>query len=412
MIKVAQIQFSMESGGRAALRMQRAFIKKGVQSDIVSLNYNTQVNSGITYLNKWSKVISKIDNKLQSIITRKIIPQRGSFSYPILGSDVSKLKVIKEADYIYIHWALNGMLNFNSIKKIAQLGKPVIIFLHDMWAITGGCHHSFECSKYKTTGCNACPMFTSSKKNDLSAREFKKKLKLYSSFNNFYFIAPSKWLYGCAKESLLTKNKPVFYIPNILDDAVYKKNNKAVARQLLNLPQDETIVAFGAIEISSPYKGWPYLKKALEIIHEETKDKKISVLIFGSCNKKLMDEAIPFKTVFMGYLKDEYTAALIFNAADIIIVPSLAEAFGYVVMESLSCGTPVVAFNVGGIPDLIRHKQNGYLAKLKDENDLANGIRFCLNNDVKGFLPEDLIPALTIQKHLDLLSHINDVKNK
>ena len=114
----------------------------------------------------------------------------------------------------------------------------------------------------------------------------------------------------------------------------------------------------------------------------------------------------------MGYLKDEYSTALVYNAADIFIAPSLAEAFGYVVMEALSCGTPVVGFNVGGIPDMISHKQNGYLAEYKSAEDIAAGIQFCLENNIKGSLLPDLDPALTIQRHVDLFEQIKSITNK
>ena len=405
-----QIQYSMESGGRAALRLQRAFNKVDVESDIVSLIFNVQGITHVKYLGKKAKFISRIDNVIQAYLTRKSIKEMGSFSYPFLGTNVAKLKEIKNADIIYIHWALNGLLNFKSMEQIARLNKPVIIFLHDMWAITGGCHHSFTCNKYKTTGCNECPMFTEIKKNDLSAKEFKKKLNLYSKYNNLHFLAPSRWLYNCAKESLLTKDKPVFYIPNILDETLFKPIDKIVAKQILNIDINEKVIAFGAISVSSPYKGWIYLQKALELLNQDDTIKNISVLIFGSVYNKEIADAIPFKTKFMGYLKDEYSTSLIYNAADIFIAPSVAEAFGYVVMEALSCGTPVVGFAVGGIPDMIRHKENGYLAKYKDAEDVAEGIKYCLNNNIKGRLLPELQPAETAKKHLEMFAKINTEK--
>ena len=211
MTKVVHIQYSMESAGRAALRLQKAFTAVNVESGIVSLQQSIQGGQGVKYLGTKARVISKIEDKIQAYLTRKSIKQLGSFSYPVLGNNLARLEEVKNADVIYIHWALKGLLNFKSVEQIAQLNKPVIIFLHDMWNITGGCHHSFACEKYKTEGCNNCPMFPGDKKNDLSAKEFKKKLKLYSKYNNLYFVSPSKWLYNCAKESLLTKNKPVFY---------------------------------------------------------------------------------------------------------------------------------------------------------------------------------------------------------
>jgi glycosyltransferase involved in cell wall biosynthesis len=408
MKKIAHIQYSTESGGRAALRIQRAFsAEKDVTSCIVSLISSPHNIAGITYLGRRAKWLSLIDNRIQAYITRKSIKEMGSFSYPVLGTNVAKLDEIKNADIIYIHWALNGLLNFKSIKQIAKLNKPVIVFLHDMWAVTGGCHHSFTCDKYKTTGCNNCPMFPGDKKYDLSAREFQKKLKLYSSFNNLNFVSPSRWLFDCAKNSLLTRDKPIFYIPNILDNTLFKPMDKMAAKKFLDIDTNEIIIAFGAISVSSPYKGWKYLQKALELLKEDDAIKNISVLIFGSVYNKEIADAIPFKTKFMGYLKDEYSTTLIYNAADVFIAPSLAEAFGYVVMEALSCGTPVVGFNVGGIPDMIKHKENGYLAKYKDAEDVCRGIKFCLENKVTGYLLDELKPQVILNKHLELFEQIS-----
>ncbi len=412
MTKVVHIQYSMESAGRAALRLQKAFSNVNVESGIVSLQNSMQAVPDIKYLGIRARLICRIEDKIQAYLTRKVIKQMGSFSYPVLGTNVAKFEEVKNADIIYIHWALKGLLNFRSIKQIARLNKPVIIFLHDMWNITGGCHHSFTCEKYKTEGCNNCPMFPTDKKNDLSAKEFNKKVKLYSKYNNLYFVSPSRWLYTCAKESLLTKDKPVFYIPNILDNTIFKPADKTTAKQILNIDANETVIAFGAITVNSPYKGWAYLQKALELLSQDDSLKNISVLIFGTEYNKEIADSIAFKTRFMGYLKDEYSTALVYNAADVFIAPSLAEAFGYVVMEALSCGTPVVGFDVGGIPDMISHKENGYLAKYKDAKDVCNGIKFCLQNKIKGYLLPAIEPAETIKKHLALFDQIKNLNNQ
>ncbi|MBP6024300.1 glycosyltransferase [Ferruginibacter sp.] len=409
MTKVVHIQYSMESAGRAALRLQKAFVAVNIESTIVSMQHSVQGAANVTYLGTRARLISKLEDKIQGYLTRKINKLLGSFSYPVLGNNIARLEEVKNADIIYIHWALKGLLNLNSIEKIAQLNKPVIIFLHDMWAITGGCHHSFTCEKYKTEGCNSCPMFPAVKKNDLSAREFRKKLKIYSKYNNLHFVSPSRWLYNCAKESLLTKNKPVHYIPNILDSSLFKPTDKNVAKKFLNIDGNETVIAFGAISVNSPYKGWKYLQKAMELLKQEDALKNVSVLIFGSAYNKEIADAIPYKTKFMGYLLDEYSTALVYNAADVFIAPSLAEAFGYVVMEALSCGTPVVGFDVGGIPDMISHKENGYLAKYKDAADVSEGIKFCLQNNIKGYLLPEIQPSETVKKHLELFEQIKGV---
>lgn len=410
MTKVVHIQYSTESAGGGALRLQRALIKANIQSDIISLQVDSPAVDKIIYLGKKRRIITKINEKLQLYRLRNIPKQFGKFSSATFGNDITQIEEIKKADIIYIHWVLDGFFNLGSFKKLAQLKKPIIIFLHDMWSISGGCHYSFNCENYKT-GCHDCQMFPGNKTNGLPAAMFKKKLSLYSKFDNLYFVAPSKWLYQCAKQSLLTKDKPVFYIPNVLDNTIFKPYDKKIARQVLNIDSNETVIAFGAVSVTSPYKGWAYLQQSLDILKQRNDLKNILILIFGSGYNKKIADAIPFKTRFMGYLCDEYTTSLVYNAADVFIAPSLAEAFGYVIFEALNCGTPVVGFDIGGIPDMIKHKQNGYLAKYKDAEDIVEGITFCLQNKIKGHIPAELEPGLTVQKHLDLFEYIGN-KNK
>lgn len=405
MIKVVQVQYSTKSAGTAAFRLHKAFLENNISSSVISLESDAHKNSGIKYLGKLSKLISRADQKIQSYLTKNSIREFGLFSYPVLGTSIEKIEEVRNADVIYIHWALNGFLNFNSIEKLIQLNKPVIFFMHDMWNISGGCHYSFECDKY-ITGCFNCQVFQGAKKNDLAAKEFKKKMRLYSKYNNLYFISPSKWLYNCAKDALLTKSKPVYYIPNVLDNTLFKPFDKRTAKKILNIDPEEYVIAFGAVSVDSPYKGWPYLQKSLQILAEDHGHRNISVLIFGSGYSKQIEMSIPFKTKFMGYLGDEYSTMLVYNAADVFIVPSLADNQPTTIQESLCCGTPVVGFNVGGIPDMIKHKENGYLANYKDPQDICNGIKFCMENSTKGFLLPSFEPALIIKKHIEMLNEI------
>jgi glycosyltransferase involved in cell wall biosynthesis len=405
MIKVVQIQYSTESGGRAALRLQRGFIKAGVQSNIISLYSATPGIANISFSGKKSRLLSRVDTKINSYLTKNNYKEFGLFSYPVLGTDVATMPLVKEADVIYIHWALYGFLNLNSIEQLAKLNKPVIVFMHDMWNISGGCHYSFTCDKYKN-GCHNCQMFPADKENDLSAKGFKKKQQLYNKYNNFYFVSPSKWLYNCAKEALLTKDKPLYYIPNVLDNTLFKPFDKKVAKQILNIDPQTKVIAFGAVSVNSPYKGWPYLQKALDILCGDEEVKNVLVLIFGSGYNKQIADSIPFNTKFMGHLRDEYSTMFVYNAADVFIVPSMADNQPTTVQESLCCGTPVVGFDIGGIPDMIKHKENGYLAKYKDAEDIARGIKYCLQNELAGYMLPEFEPEKTITKHLDMIAAI------
>ncbi len=405
MVKVVQIQFSIESGARSAIRLQHAFQNTGIPSHIISLQTSSHEIKNVSFLGKKQRLVSRLDEKMQTSVLKFNKKEYGLFSYPMLGTDISGLPEVGNADIIYLHWALGGFLNFNSFDKIAKLGKPVIIVLHDMWWISGGCHYSFTCEKYKH-GCSNCQMFSGDHENDYSSKGFRKKMKFYSRYKNLFFVAPSRWIYNCAKEAFLTKDKPVFYIPNILDTKLFKPFEKKTAKQILGLDENKPVIAFGAVSVDSPYKGWKYLQEALTLLKQDIRYDGLQVLIFGSGANDRIAGSIPFNTKFMGYLKDEYSTMLVYNAADVFVVPSLADNQPTTVQESLCCGTPVVGFNVGGIPDMVTHKGNGYLANYRDSGDICTGIKYCLEQKMKGYMLPQFEPALLVQKHLELYDYI------
>ena len=312
---------------------------------------------------------------------------------------------MKQADVIYVHWFLLGFLSLRNIEQLARLKKPLVFVMHDMWTITGGCHHSFDCEKF-TVECRNCQFFPKDKGKDLSTIEFNRKQKLFSKYDNLYFISPSKWLYNCAQRSAITKSKPLFHIPNFLDHTMFKPFNKNQAKEILSIENGDKVIAFGAISIDSPYKGWNHLKKALELLYQDKTFKNITVLIFGSGYNKKMAESIPFKTKFVGFLNNDYAISLMYNAADVFVAPSLADNLPYTILEAESCGTPTVAFNIGGIPELIDHRKNGYLAIYKDSHDLAEGIKYCIERNIKGYALPQYEGDIIIEKHIDLIGYI------
>ncbi|AEE53261.1 glycosyltransferase [Haliscomenobacter hydrossis] len=405
MKKVVQLQYRSTTSGDFGRRLHDEFMKVGISSSIVSLYSNVQPSAEQHNLGKKEILVSRLDNKVNDYLTRKADKSLGLFSYPIFGTNVTRLEQVKQADAIYLHWSHHGFLSLTNMEQLAKLGKPIIVILHDMWYLTGGCHYSFGCEKYQEK-CQSCQFFPDSKKNDLSTAGFEKKMKFYAKYDNLYFVSPSTWLYQCAQQSGLTQNKPVFHIPNVLDRNIYKPFDKKTAKEILNIPQNEQVILFGATSVKNPYKGWEYVTSALKILYEQRQNENITVLIFGNGNNQEISETIPFQTRFMGRLNDEYTLALTYNAADVLVAPSLIDNLPYTIFESLACGTPVVAFDTGGIPDMIQHRINGYLAKYKDAEDLAKGISYCLTHTLEPSPPAALNNNLSIQKHLDLLDAI------
>lgn len=404
--RVIHVQIHSFSGGKAARRLHKSFLEEGVDSQVLSLVGDLDDDACMMNSGKKAWIKARIDYKIESCILRNTIKDLGKFSFPVLGTDISKFESVYKADIIYLNWVLGGFMNLQGYRNLAKTGKPVVIVMHDMWTITGGCHHSFSCDKY-TSECFKCPMFNGRNLFDLAARGYRKKLKLYTEFENLYFVSPSKWLHDCAKKSSLTRHKPVFHIPNIVDESVFKPLNKEAARQFLNINSEEYVIAFGALSLSNPYKGWKELEKALDILSKGKYHRNLSVLIFGGGYNQKLANSIRLKTIFLGYLKDEYSMALAYNAADVFVVPSKADNLPTTILECLSCGTPVTGFDVGGIPEMIDHMNNGYLASGNDPEDLAKGIEFCLANKLRGRLLPDFHKDVILKKHMDLLNNIS-----
>ena len=375
-MKIIHISTSDSSGGAAlaANRLNKAFNSLNEESRMLVLKQNTTNNTIIPVAK--NKYYVDLRVKITEWIKRFIFKPNYTISLGWIGYNLHKLKPIQEADIIYIHWTGFGYLSIKDIANILNLGKPTFIFMHDMWFITGGCHHSFECNLYKKY-CSKCPRLGNNIFNSIVSFTFNLKKKYLTRYQNLQIITPSIWLSNCVKESALFNSHNISVIPNPIDTELFKPLEKGIARQILNLPLDKKIILFGANGgKSDKYKGWNYLVSAISKL--EIKD--LIIVIFGGdiCNEEKRELKYPIYS--LGYLHDEYSTILAYNSADVFVIPSLAENFPNTILESLSCGTPGAGFNVGGIPDLIRHKQNGYLAKYMNTKDLADGINWILEN--------------------------------
>lgn len=402
MTKIVQIQKSARSAASSALRLHKAFLERGLNSYILSLFQDENDDERIFYPGRFSRLFTMVNDKINLFLTGKTRKEYGLFSYTFLGIDITKLRHVKEADVIFIHWVQGEFMSISAYRKLAKLGKPIIVVMHDMWTFTGGCHHSFSCEKYKSK-CFDCQVFADNRTYDMSKKGFQAKKKLFQSYDNFTFVSPSKWLQSCAKESSILNAKALYAIPNIVDNNLFKPIVKSVARQIIDVDVNATVIAFGAVSVKSPYKGWDYLKKALEMLSRDLLSENILLLVFGKGMSDEMADSIPFRKRFMGYLKDEISLALVYNAADVFVTPSLADNLPTTVLESLACGTPVVSFKTGGIPEMIRHKENGYLADYMDAKDLSNGLKYCLESGLKGSLLPGFSREEVIREYIQVI---------
>jgi glycosyltransferase involved in cell wall biosynthesis len=193
-------------------------------------------------------------------------------------------------------------------------------------------------------------------------------------------VTPSRWLADCARKSSLFHDLRIEVIPNGLDSQRYKPVEQKLARDLLNLPQDKQLILFGAMKATSDRrKGFHLLLPALQKLSQIQGQDRIELVVFGASEPREPPD-FGFKVNYLGRLNDDISLALVYAAADVFVVPSLEDNLPNTVMESLACGTPCVAFKIGGMPDMIEHGQNGYLAQPYEIEDLAKGIAWVLED--------------------------------
>lgn len=404
MYKVVQLQLFDKSAGSSALRFHNGLIKnESIQSTGVSLFKDGEEVEGFTYLGKWAQLKAHLNNKLEKLKYVYDKSKFGQYSYPTLGSDVSHLKTIREADAIYIHWVLLGFFEFKSFEKLFELDKKIFIVMHDMWFMTGGCHHVMDCLGY-TKDCNACPIFPNDKSIASSQHILKQKL-LDKYGHKLQFIAPSQWLKNLAKKSSLLKNQTIHFIPNYFDSPDFKIEAQHEARAALGIDPTKLVLCFGAVNIGSVYKGWTYLKNAFIHLKQMYAQGQLEVVIFGNGDLEEFQRAIPFKIHYLGFLEDEKKIALAYKVADVFVIPSILDNQPTTVVESLHCGIPVVGFDLCGIPEMIEHRKTGFIAKAYDSLDLARGIQYCMDNDLRGMPKDQYLAENVLQSHFKLWGH-------
>lgn len=288
------------------------------------------------------------------------------------GVSITQLPQFKEADVIHLHWINQGMLSIHEIGKILSSGKKVVWTMHDMWAFTGICHHAGMCKRYEQ-GCGSCPYLVSASENDLSKQTFQEKQTAYTK-GKITFVACSNWLKELAEKSPLTREHSVVSIANPIDTKRYYPKDKIQIRKRLHLPIDKKIALFAAVKASDPRKGIDYLVEASRIMAQHPNE--ILFLIAGNHGEEI-EKQLALPALSLGYVSSNEMAD-IYNASDLFVTPSLQENLPNTIMEAMACGTPCVGFDIGGIPEMISHGKNGYVAKYKNADDLANGILWTL----------------------------------
>ncbi len=406
-LKIVLLSYHNQNGGAgiACGRLRDALVKSGHQ-----VNMLVQEKSGTDASIPLNTSISQkafawlyfIWERLTYLPSEKSKAVRFLFNPGYYGQDLSNHPLIQEADIIHLHWVNFGMLSIQNIRQLLATGKPVFWTLHDMWAFTGGCHHSGECLNFKAS-CGNCQEFLKNPAaNDLSNQIWNEKFKAFQQ-PNLHIITCSDWLKERAASSSILKNQPIQSIPNAIDTSLFKPADKQRAKQFLGLDPNKKHILFVAMRIHAPKKGFSYLQEALKGLDSD----QYELIIVGNA-QEIPDLALTAHK--MGHIPDTVKMIQVYQAADVFVTPSLEENLPNTIMEAMACGTPCVGFNIGGIPEMIDHQINGYVANYQSVEDLQNGLRWTLENSpeqaarekAESTYSERLIAA----KHVNYYSHV------
>ena len=374
-MKVLHLSTSDIDGGgaRAAYRLHEGLKLKNIDSNIL---VRAKASTDPSVISEKS-VITKLGPPLSSFPLKFYPKTSGMFSSQWFVDAIAPRANQIDPDIIHLHWICNG---FVRIESLAKFKKPLIWTLHDMWPFTGGCHYTNDCLGYQSQ-CGSCPQLNSQNTKDLSHWTLTRKSKAWKQLNPV-IVSPSTWLAKCALSSTLFANYRIEVIPHGLDLNKYKPIDQRLARNLLNLPPDKKLILFGASSGVTGHtrKGLHLLQPALQKLHQADPNANLELVVFGASEPANPVE-LGFKTHYLGTYQDDISLSLIYSSADVMVVPSIQEAFGQTASESLACGTPVVAFASTGLQDIVNHREDGYLAKPFEIDDLAEGIAWILKDE-------------------------------
>ena len=272
-------------------------------------------------------------------------------------------------DVVNLHWIADAFIDYPAFFARVPQRTPVVWTLHDMNAFTGGCHYDLGCGRF-VDRCGACPQLGSTDAKDLSWRVWENKRAAFAQVkaSQLRFVTPSRWLAQEAERSSLIRQFPLSLIPYGLDTEVFAPRNRGHARDVLGLPADAKVILFLADGLDNRRKGFPFLVEALAGLRE------VSGVMLLSVGRNHAGCKLKVPWLHLGSLGNDRMLSLVYSAADVFVISSLQDNLPNTVLESMACGTPVVGFSIGGVPDMVRPGIDGVLVEPENVEGLRAGL--------------------------------------
>ncbi|MBI3843870.1 MAG: glycosyltransferase [Planctomycetes bacterium] len=318
---------------------------------------------------------------------------------------------VKAADVLHVQSIHSNYFSYLALPMLTAR-KPTIFTLHDLWSFTGHCAVAYGCERWET-GCGHCPHLDAhpSVRRDATRLEWTLKNWTYAH-SRMTIVVPSRWLYDLASRSML-RRFPIRLVPHGVDIDVFRPLSKLECRDRLGIPRDRNVLLFSAPDVRLPWKGADLLEPSLRQLPPALRS-NCSLVVLGR-HAGSIAALLGIPVIDLGFVERDEEKAIAYSAADVFVSPSRAETFGLAILESLACGTPVAAFRTGGIPDLVRAGQNGWLAEGENAGDLGMAIRRLLEDRstretmsraARDIVLEEFSLELQVTRHVDLYREI------
>lgn len=380
-MNVVLISHSDTVGGAAvvSLRLIHALLGAGVTARMLVVDRRDidvyAQPAGSMVRNKWNFQAERMGIFMNNGMNRGTLFKIDTCTH---GLNFAKHEWVQEADVVMLGWVNQGTLSLRGIQQIADLGKPIVWVMHDMWNCTGVCHHAYDCEKYMST-CQSCPL-TGKRGCDLSTKTQQRKARLYSEAA-IHFVAVSHWLARVCRKSALLRSQDIRVIPNTLKTDEYQFERLGDGYE--GIPAHKKVVVVGARRLDEPGKGGAELVAAMQWVaeHKPALARQLHLVLYGDLRDRSLLGKIAIPVTYLGQVS-ACRLNEVYRRADIVLSTSEFESFGATLIEGQASGCIPVARGGDGRDDIIDHLRNGYLARNGSAQSIADGLEWAASQPV------------------------------